>query len=310
MKVRFWGVRGSIPVPGPLTERYGGNTSCVEVLTGLGTRLVFDAGTGLRGFGQHLMQSEFESGRGEANILVSHTHWDHIHGLPFFAPIGRKGNRINLWARNGSGQHLQRVLETAPEGAFFPAPYQEPRAAIDLHEIGDDARFEIGDARIACARLNHPYVATAFSISADGAKVVYVSDTAPFQDILFGQEFVAGPPPPNFELPPASVQSLRAMRGGVVRLCEGADLVIYDTMFTADDYKLTPHYGHSRPVDALAICQDAGARALALYHHAPERTDAEVDLMLADTRAVAAQAAPAVTIIAAYEGLELGLGRT
>jgi phosphoribosyl 1,2-cyclic phosphodiesterase len=309
MKVRFWGVRGSIPVPGPLTERYGGNTSCVEVITGAGTRLCFDAGTGMRGFGQQLMQTEFERGAGTAHVLISHTHWDHIHGLPFFAPLGRKGNRIELYARASSGPHLKRVLETAPEGSFFPAPYQEPRATVTVHEVADESRFEIGDARVSCARLNHPYVATAFSIVADEAKVVYVSDTAPFADILFGQEFVAGPPLPNVELPPATREALRAMRAAVVRLCEGADLVIYDTMFTADDYRQTPHYGHSRPLDALAICQDAGARTLALYHHAPERTDAEVDLMLADTRTLATRAGAAVMVIAAYEGLNLQFGR-
>jgi phosphoribosyl 1,2-cyclic phosphodiesterase len=309
MKVRFWGVRGSIPVPGPLTERYGGNTSCVEVVTGAGTRLCFDAGTGMRGFGQQLMHSEFESGAGVAHVLISHTHWDHIHGLPFFAPLGRKGNRIELYARAASGEHLKRVLETAPEGSFFPSPFQEPRAAVCVHEVADESHFEIGDARIACARLNHPYVATAFAIVADQAKVVYVSDTAPFQDILFGQEFVAGPPAANVELPPVARETLRAMRAAVVRLCEGADLVIYDTMFTADDYRQTPHYGHSRPLDALAVCQDAGARTLALYHHAPERSDAEVDVMLADTRLVAARAGAPVNVIAAYEGLSLQLGQ-
>jgi phosphoribosyl 1,2-cyclic phosphodiesterase len=310
MKVRFWGVRGSIPVPGPLTERYGGNTSCVEVVTGAGTRLVFDAGTGMRAFGHHLMQTEFENGAGVAHVLISHTHWDHIHGLPFFAPLGRKGNRINLYARASSGAHLKRVLETAPEGSFFPAPFAEPRATVTVHELADESRFEIGDARISCARLNHPYVATAFAINADGAKVVYVSDTAPFQDILFGQEFVAGPPPPNVELPAASLHALRAMRASVVRLCEGADLVIYDTMFTAEDYRQTPHYGHSRPLDALAICHDAGARTLALYHHAPERSDAEVDVMLADTRTAATLSGAPVSVIAAYEGLDLQLGRS
>ncbi len=310
MKVRFWGVRGSIPVPGPATERYGGNTSCVEVETGAGTRLTFDAGTGLRALGEALMTTELGRGAGEAHLLISHTHWDHIHGLPFFAPIGGQGNRIHLYARAASEPHLSSVLDATPEGSYFPVAFREPRAAITVHPLADETRFEIKDARIASARLNHPFSATAYSIDADGARVVYVSDTAPFADILFGQEFVSGPPPEGFVLPPASRAALAQMRSAVVRLCEGADLVIYDTMFTAEDYRQTPHYGHSRPADALSVCHDAGARTLALYHHSPERTDAEVDTMLVDTRALARAMATPVAVVAAYEGLCLELGRT
>jgi len=140
--------------------------------------------------------------------------------------------------------------------------------------------------RVACARLNHPYIATAYALSTDGAKVAYVSDTAPFTDILFGQQFLPGPPPPGSVLSRSDLERLQAMRSELVRLCEGADLVVYDTMFTADDYRQTPHYGHSRPSDAIEICRDAGVRTLALFHHAPERSDLEVDAMLADARQV------------------------
>jgi phosphoribosyl 1,2-cyclic phosphodiesterase len=314
MKVRFWGVRGSIPVPGPLTERYGGNTSCVEVTTAAGTRLVFDAGTGLRGLGQALMApaatgaaSPFERGEGAVHVLVSHTHWDHIHGLPFFAPLERQGNRVQIYARESCGPPLRAIFDAAPDRRYFPR-IERPDAALDIRELRDDARFEIDDVRVACARLNHPYTAIAFALHADGAKVAYVSDTAPFTDILFGQAFVPGPPPPEAEMAPEDRAALRAMRADVVRLCEGADLVIYDTMFTAADYAQTPHYGHSRPADALAVCQDAGARKLALYHHAPERSDVEVDDMLVDTRAIATRSQVPVEVVAAFEGLELELG--
>ncbi|HEY0710019.1 MAG TPA: MBL fold metallo-hydrolase [Polyangia bacterium] len=309
MNVRFWGVRGSIPVPGPTTERYGGNTSCVEVTTGAGTRIVFDAGTGLRAYGHTLLDAGFAEGRGVAHILISHTHWDHVHGLPFFAPLYQRGNKVQLYTRESSGRPLQAVFEQA---AVAPAGAGVPRslvADIGVTELRDDAGFAIGDAHVACARLNHPYVATAYAVTADGAKVVYVTDTAPFSDILFGHEYVKGPPPAGAELPPSSLQALAALRSGVVRLCEGADLVIYDTMFTADDYRRTPHFGHSRPSDALAICTDAGARTLALFHHAPERDDDDVDRMLIETRALATHQLSSVAIIAAYEGLDLPLGR-
>jgi ribonuclease BN (tRNA processing enzyme) len=188
-------------------------------------------------------------------------------------------------------------------------PFAEADAAIEFNELTDSAKFSIDDVQVACTRLNHPYIATAYRLTTDGASVVYVSDTAPFSDILFEDEFVARPPSPGAELPVKDRQKLAKMREGVVRLCEGADLVIYDTMFTPEDYQRIPHYGHSRPADAVEVCGEAGASRLALFHHAPERTDAEIDAILADTRTAATKASRKLDIVAAYEGLEMELGQ-
>jgi len=308
MKVKFWGVRGSLPVPGPKTERYGGNTSCVEVRSDAGTRIIIDAGTGVRRLGKDMMREEFERGQGTAHLLISHTHWDHIQGLPFFAPLYQKGNHLYVYARRRDDVHLRAVFASQTDDPYFPIPIDETKADISFRELADSARFEIGDVGVQCTRLNHPYVATAYRLSVDGASVAYVSDTAPFTDILFENQFIARPPMAIRPLPESDRAKLRAMRDGVVRLCEGADLVVYDTMFTPADYDRYPHYGHSRPRDAMDVCREAGARRLVLFHHAPERSDAEVDTILEATRVEARQARLPLELDAAFEGMDIALG--
>jgi len=309
MRVRFWGVRGSVPVPGDKTERYGGNTSCVEVTSASGTRIIVDAGTGIRRLGKDLMRDESESGKEVAHLLISHTHWDHIQGLPFFAPLYQSGNHLYVYARRRDDLHLRTVFTSQTGDPYFPTSIEEAKAQISFRELADSARFEIADVQVACTRLNHPYVATAYRLSVDGASVAYVSDTAPFSDILFENEFIARPPMTLRPLPEVDRAKLGLMRDGVVRLCEGADLVIYDTMFTPQDYQKFPHYGHSRPRDAIDVCREAGANRLILFHHAPERSDAEVDSILADARVEASRLRAPFTLDAAYEGMEIELGK-
>jgi phosphoribosyl 1,2-cyclic phosphodiesterase len=298
-----------LPVPGARTERYGGNTSCVEIASASGTRIIIDGGTGIRRLGKELMRAEFESGQGQAHILVSHTHWDHIQGLPFFAPFYREGNHLYVYARQRDDQNLRSVFASQADAPFFPVSFDRTRAQVAFRELHDGARFEINDVLVSTARLNHPHSATAYAVAADGARVAYISDTAPFSDILFGQEFVSGPPSRSAKLSRGDQAKLRAMASAVVRLCEGADLVIYDTMYTAEEYRQFPHFGHSRPSDAIAVCRKAGCQRLALYHHAPDRSDREVDGMLDDARVQAQVAAKKLQIVAAFEGMDLMLGK-
>jgi phosphoribosyl 1,2-cyclic phosphodiesterase len=305
MKVRFWGVRGSIPVPGRATNRYGGNTSCVEVRPRGEAPIIIDAGTGIRKLGKSLMESAFGDGRGAASILISHTHWDHVQGLPFFSPFYRAGNQIDIFARQRD-THLEAVFSQQHNTPYFPVPLSAMQADTRFHEIIEGQAFEIGHAKISCTRLNHPWVAIAYRIEADDAAVVYCSDTAPFTDMLLGREFVEAPDMRT--LPPPIAAELAAMRAGVVALARDADLLIYDTQFTPAEYQVRPHWGHSRPDDAIEIALAARARALCLYHHAPMRTDDANDAILASTRAAVVTRGADLPVVSAYEGLELALG--
>ena len=307
MKVRFWGVRGSIPVPGRATSRYGGNTSCVEVRPKGQAPIIIDAGTGLRRLGKSLMEEAFGDGRGETSILISHTHWDHVQGLPFFSPAYRAGNSINIFARQRD-LHLEAVFSQQNNSPYFPVPLSSMHADMSFHELIEGAKFQIGAARVSCTRLNHPSIAMAYRIDVDGAAVVYCADTAPFTDILFGSEFITKPPSLEEPLPAYVVDELARMRAGVIDLARNADLLIYDTQFTRAEYLMRPHWGHSHPDDAIQIARDAGVKQLCLFHHAPLRTDDENDAILAQYREVAAAGDQPLPLVSAYEGLEITLG--
>lgn len=304
MKVRFWGVRGSYAVPGPDTSRYGGNTSCVEVKIDGGPRIVLDAGTGIRKLGKEIIASE--PGKSQTHLLVSHTHWDHIQGLPYFAPLYQRGHKVNVFALQRDDKNLREVFASQSDSAYFPVTFDEVQAQLTFRELTENAEFELGPVKVRCTRLNHPWIAIAYRLDHEGKSFCYVTDTAPFRDILIEHDFIRKPPQPGESLKAEDAAKLAQMREGVVRLCEGADLVIYDTQFTPAEYLARPHWGHSCPDDAVEIVRAAGAKSLVLYHHAPERTDAQVDEILADQRSKN----PDLDLIAAAEGNEVLVGVT
>ncbi len=306
MKVRFWGVRGSIPVPGPKTNRYGGNTSCVEIRPHAADPIIVDAGTGIRRLGQSLMEGALGEGRGRAHLLISHTHWDHIQGLPFFSPLYQDGNQLEVYARQRDDTHLRAVFASQTEDPYFPVPFDVLKADVQFRELVDGQAFAIDGANVRCTRLNHPWIAMAYRIDVDGASVVYSSDTAPFRDILLEHEFIKTPPELGAPLDPADAATLTAMRDGLVELCRDVDLLIYDTQFTPEEYAAKPHWGHSTPDDAIAVALDAGAKSLALYHHAPARSDDQQDAIYAEYKE--RLSGSDLELLCAYEGMEVTLG--
>lgn len=302
MKVRFWGVRGSYAVPGPDTSRYGGNTSCVEVKIDGGPRIVLDAGTGIRKLGKDIISND--PAKSQTYLLVSHTHWDHIQGLPYFAPLYQRGHKVNVFALQRDDKNLREVFASQSDSAYFPVTFDEVQAQLTFQELTEKASFEIGPVKVECTRLNHPWIAIAYRLEYEGKRFCYVTDTAPFRDLLIEHDFIKKPPGPGESIKTEDAAKLAAMRDGVVRLCENADVVVYDTQFTPQEYSARPHWGHSCPDDAVEIVRQAGAKSLVLYHHAPERTDAQVDEILDAQR----EKNPDLDLLAAYEGLEINIG--
>jgi phosphoribosyl 1,2-cyclic phosphodiesterase len=302
MQVTFWGVRGSYPVPGPKTVRYGGHTSCVEVQGDSGSAVIIDAGTGLRALGQKLADDQAAGLPPEHNIVLSHVHWDHIQGLPFFEPAYVQGTRISIHALRFAADELQQVVGGITRHEFFPVPLEAVPAVFQFHEVTPGKAFSIEDLEIVPFALNHPFGAVGYRINCDGTSLAYVSDTAPFDALLHKQHFLAGPEEPSAE----DLETLAAMRRGVVEALTGTDTVIYDTHFLPEEFERFPHYGHSTPDHALDLLSGIGVRRLILYHHAPSHDDDTMDEI--EDRYRKRGAERGVEVVAARERMALVIG--
>jgi phosphoribosyl 1,2-cyclic phosphodiesterase len=274
LTIRFWGVRGSIASPGPHTVRTGGNTPCVEVRCG-DTLLVLDAGTGIRPLGERMLRE----GIRECAVLSSHLHWDHIQGLPFFLPAWIPGHRVTLVGRPG----IRQALETQMTPPCFPVRLADMKAELAFREVESGERIEIGEASVRAATLNHPGGVYGYRVEHGGASVVYATDT----------EHYACPDP------------------HLVELARGADVLIYDAMYTEDEYagRIGPTkvgWGHSTWEAGVAVAEAAGVGRLVLFHHDPRRSDADIDAIersaaLARPGTVAAREGDAIRLCARPE---------
>jgi CheY-like chemotaxis protein len=296
MRVRFWGTRGSIATPGAGTVRFGGNTSCVEVVTASGARFILDCGTGARALGGHLMGTAPRPI--SASILLSHTHWDHIQGFPFFAPVFVPGNEISVYAPLGCGGSLEKTLAGQMEHTYFPVALDQLPSKLSFHEL-DEGMHEITGVRVIAQYLHHPAVALGYRIEADGASVMYLCDHEPFSESLWR----AGEEPGRIE------SILHAGDQRHAQFMAGADLVIHDAQYTPEEYPSKKTWGHSTYEYAVELAAAAGVRRLALMHHDPAHDDEFVAGMEESARRLAAQRGSAIHVFAASEGCEVALER-
>lgn len=251
--VRFWGVRGTVPCPGPQTVVYGGNTSCIEITCGQ-HRLIFDAGTGLRALGSTLVgQKDLR-----AHIFLTHTHIDHINGFPFFRPAYDPDNRFDVWSGHltSTPGGLQAVLATLMSGPLFPVPIDIMHACMGFHDFKAGDRLEpLADVVIDTARLRHPQGATGYRVNYAGKSICYVTDTEHREGRL---------------------------DENILNLIQDSDMVIYDSTYTEEEYPRFRTWGHSTWNEGAKLCEEAGAGTLVAFHHDPEHDDAFMDRLGAD----------------------------
>jgi len=272
MLIKFWGVRGSTPTPQPENMRYGGNTSCVEVR--LGERIyIFDCGTGFRVLGQAL-RHEFGARGIEARVFVSHFHWDHIQGLPFFGPLyDSSENRFEFHCSSRT-RSLKRVLEEQMSSPYFPVGLRQMQAKQTFHDI-EEGRVQLDEVTVQTMWLHHPQGCMGFRLETKDGIFVYATDNEP------GNE---------------------AFDKSVRKLAEGADLLIYDAQYLPDEYEARRRgWGHSHWREGVNIAMESGAKELVLFHHDPDHDDRCIDKLLRDAR----DYYPSVR--AASEGMQLTL---
>ncbi|MFN0169095.1 MAG: response regulator [Bryobacteraceae bacterium] len=291
MKLRFWGTRGSIATPGAGTNRFGGNTSCVEVVTKAGQRFIFDCGTGARLLGADMMAHAAKPI--VATILLSHTHWDHIQGFPFFAPVFVPGGRITVCGPKGAHNSLPETLSGQMEYTYFPVELAQLGAALEYRDLGEGV-YDLDGVRVATQSLNHPAAALGYRIEADGASLVYLCDHEPFWESLW-----------RSDAEPGRLDSI--LHSGDRRhaaFMENADVVIHDAQYTPEEYPAKKNWGHSTYKFVTQIAAAAGVKRLFLTHHDPAHDDEFLSRVEEQARAIAAGLGSPMKVSCAYEGCE------
>jgi phosphoribosyl 1,2-cyclic phosphodiesterase len=287
--VRFWGVRGSIPTPGPRTRRYGGNTSCVEVRHE-DTLIVCDAGSGLRELGVHLMRKHGDAPL-TVHLFLSHPHWDHIQGFPFFGPAYRPNVTIFIYCPEDDDRNY-RLLSGQMQDAYFPVGFSDLGARVVPRKF-DAGGVQIDGVHVRHNDQRHPGGSLGFRFEADGLTVVYATDSE-LDAVVMPATSKAPNAPRRF--PSAAIEAVRH-----------ADLLIGDAQYFDDEYEKKVGWGHPRATTLVDLAVQAGVKKLALYHHDPMHSDREVDTKVMLCHERAKLLGSPLEIFGAREGLELKL---
>jgi phosphoribosyl 1,2-cyclic phosphodiesterase/CheY-like chemotaxis protein len=282
--IKFWGVRGSIPTPGQSTVFFGGNTSCVEVRAG-GEIIILDAGSGIRPLGEALA-AEFRNQPMELTLLITHTHWDHIQGFPFFLPAYDARNRVHILGYEGARDGLAATLAGQMESPYFPIALKQMPGSIVIEELRD-MHFNIGTVRVDACFSNHPGVCVGYKLYTASGTIVYLPDNE-----TFGKD----PGKAHGGALPRNIEQ------NITEFLEDTDVLILDSQYTADEYKSHVGWGHGCVDDVVQLAMKHRVKRLFLFHHDPAHDDRAVSKILMHARALAQQAGSPLRVDAAREG--------
>lgn len=293
MKFKFWGVRGSIPTPGPKTVKYGGNTTCIEIRTDRNELIILDAGTGIHALAQTLLKDMPIA----AHIFITHTHWDHIQGLPFFIPIFFKNNRINIYGGLDpvTDENINRALSAQLQYSYFPIHEAQLKARIEYFTVRPGKTVNAGSAKITPIILNHPVLNFGYRVDCDGSSLFFTGDFESPVNIY-------QPEDDDYE---SYRLFLVEKHQEVVQAMSGVDALIVDSSYTDEEYAIRLGWGHGTYRSGIKLAMEAKAKRLFLTHHEPTRTDADLDLIYQGLLEQHSQFADKLFI--AYEGMEVCL---
>lgn len=289
LQVRFWGTRGSIPTPGAQTVRYGGNTPCIELRTEAGWLVILDAGTGIRELGRNLVEgSQGRAIRGD--IFLTHAHWDHIQGIPFFAPLFGHGNEFTIWGSESLERSFDKVVRDQMSPVVFPVTFEELDATIDFRGLPEGTLTAGTGYEVLAFGVHHPGGALGYRFSAsagNGGALVYVSD--------------------NELAPHPRYGSSADWRDRLTTFVRGAAILIHDTTYTTAEYEHHKGWGHSTYADAVELAIEASVGTLVLFHHEPRRSDDQLEQCLAECQQMVKDRGASLAVVLAAEGLTLTL---
>ncbi|MES2571000.1 MAG: response regulator [Verrucomicrobiota bacterium] len=294
-RIRFWGVRGSIPTPGNQTAIFGGNTSCVEVRVGERV-IILDAGSGIRLLGQALMK-EFRDKPLNLTMLVTHTHWDHIQGFPFFIPAYSPKVSVRVLGYEGAVHGLRGALFEQMQSAFFPVALHQMASHVTFEEL-DDLQFQLGSVKVRAIFANHPGICLGYRLSTPAGDVVYMPDHEAYERHEIERQKAAG------EDSLQGLEYARRQDEKVIEFIRGADVMIADSQYDAAEYPSRLGWGHTCADDTVQNAIRSGVKQLFLFHHDPDHHDAKIESMVLRAREHVAEQGSSLNVAAAREGAE------
>jgi phosphoribosyl 1,2-cyclic phosphodiesterase/DNA-binding NarL/FixJ family response regulator len=298
VRVKFWGVRGSLPTPGPATAYYGGNTACVEVQAD-GERIILDAGTGIRPLGLEWM-ARYPDEPLAVTVLITHTHWDHIQGFPFFIPAYNPRNRIRILGYEGARKGLEQTLASQMESPYFPISMQEMPGHISIQEL-KPLEFTIGPIKVQAQFVNHPGICVGYRLKTSAGSIAFIPDNEPFLRLKSQTGIMTE------KEAEAQLEYARSQDQKLVEFLRDVDILILDAQYDEQEYLKHVGWGHSCTDDAVNFALQAGVKQLFLFHHDPGHDDTRIAQMASHGRQIATAAGGKLKVEAAREGVEVQL---